>query len=463
MRYAALWDRSPANHWEARLLANALMAGAMRLFGRTGWAAALPSLASSLVILGCVFYWCYRYADVRHAWWAGMLVAVLPMDVNGATTPSAYPLMTAFLTVGTLAFLESAESRKARLIAALSLSLGVVTHFAGAYYVASLMFVALLLDGRRYVRSAAITLLVGIVLMTADMAIFQFACGDLFGRFHIALMQASSENPLAPLQVEGRFNGAFLTWPVQQLIFSKNFGVSLSVALVGGIATYRRLPSSTRMLLIVSVVFWLWMSYGSQVPWAYKPFWRMVRFLAPLMLAVSILFGSILASARRRLLALIGGVAVLAICPFNLAASGSWGQSVQISRELLAWATSHPQTRFVTDFHTINEMYVLGGMQLPPNVVTLDNDKRSHLIDRDATRISVSKLQPSDCILDNPLNTRRTPSFAAFRQAHADTLQHQSQPTYRMICQVVPYLRHYEWSVRKPPARVLSCVVNDSP
>ena len=35
MRYAALWDRAPANPWEARLLGNSLIASAMMALGRT--------------------------------------------------------------------------------------------------------------------------------------------------------------------------------------------------------------------------------------------------------------------------------------------------------------------------------------------------------------------------------------------------------------------------------------------
>ena len=41
LRYAALWDRTLTDHWEARLLGNALTAVSLRLFGLTE-VAALP-------------------------------------------------------------------------------------------------------------------------------------------------------------------------------------------------------------------------------------------------------------------------------------------------------------------------------------------------------------------------------------------------------------------------------------
>ena len=463
MRFAALWDRAPINHWESRLLANALMGGAMKLFGINGVAAALPSMAASLVIFSCVLYWCRRYADVGHAWWAGLTAAVLPVDVHGATTPSAYPLMTAFMTVGTLAFMQAPQSRRARLLAAWALAAGVVTHLAGVYYVACLALAALGMDRRRFWRPVVAMLVAAVSIMAADMAVFHFAFGDALGRFRLAMMQTSSENPLAPLYLDGRFNWEFVIWPISETIFSKTFGVALGVVGVWGIWNYRRLPESSRLLLATAVVFWLWMSFGSQVPWAYKPFWRMLRFLAPLTLPVSILLASAVVTTRRRALARLGGTVVLAICLLNLAVSGSWGQSVQISRELLAYAADHPQTRFITDVQTLNEMYVLNGMQLPANVVTTDTCKRSQLLNRGVPRLSEAQLKAGDAILANPLNTARRPDFAAFIGRHAGRKRYETQPAYRMIGSCLPPLRAYPWLLRKPPAQVLDCLGTNVP
>ncbi|MHC4697674.1 MAG: hypothetical protein ACYTFA_13130, partial [Planctomycetota bacterium] len=146
MRYAALWDRAPVNHWEARLLGNALTASAMTAFGRTEAAAVLPSFAASLAVLGCVLYWCRKYGTYRQACWAGVFLAVLPIDVEMASTISPHTIMAAMLGVGTLAFLREPSSAVSRIVAAVLISLGVITHFAGIYYVAALVLAALCVD-----------------------------------------------------------------------------------------------------------------------------------------------------------------------------------------------------------------------------------------------------------------------------------------------------------------------------
>lgn len=81
IRFAALWDRTPQNQWEARLIANALFAGAMRIFGRGELAAALPCLISSLAVLGATLFAAARVGGLRVALWAGLLVALLPLEV----------------------------------------------------------------------------------------------------------------------------------------------------------------------------------------------------------------------------------------------------------------------------------------------------------------------------------------------------------------------------------------------
>ncbi len=455
MRYAALWDRAPINHWESRLVANALMAGAMQLFGPTALAGALPSLLASLAVMGCVLVFCHRYLDARHAWWAGLLAAVLPLEVHVATTPSAYGLMTGFMTVGTLAYLEAPASRRARWLAAAALALGAMVHLAGVYYVAALTLTALAFDRRAYLRPMATVFAVSAAVFAVDMAMFHFAFGDAFGRFRLALVQAPTENSDVPLHVGERFNWEFAIWPVRQLLFSKSFGVAMCVAMGWGLWNRRRLSRPMRLLLATSVVFWVWMSFGSQVPWAYRPFWRMLRFLLPLTLPMTVLFAAAVARARHRRAAIAGGVAVIAVCAVNLAASGSWGQSAVISGELLEYARHHPQLRFVTDFRTLNEMYVLNGMKQPGNVVAAAC-RRSELLDPALPRIRRAEMRPDDHLLENPLNTERVPPFAALVNAHGGELEYGSQTSHRLICRLIPPLQRFDWSVRKPPGRVLT-------
>ena len=468
LRFAAMWDRAPANHWEARLLGNALTWLALVLFGRSEPAAVLPSLIASLTLLGCALYASHRYVGHRAAWWAGLLVALLPIDVYLSTTISPFTIMTALMSVGTLALLDAPNSKRARILAAACLSLGVIAHLSGVYYVAALLGTALCLDRRRYLGVAISTITALVIVATLDVAVFHFVFDDAFGRFRVCLADTGDRNPIMPTTPDGRVNPRFVTLPVLMLIFSKAFGISLLATLVAGAVMYRRLSHPLRLLWLSAVVLWLWMSYGSQIPWAYRPFWRMSRFLHPLTLAVAVLFGATLGARfmfrrpgieflRRR----VFGPAVLGICLLNLLGSGSWGQNVKISRELLDYVTANPSKRFLTDYRTLNEMYLLGGVSHLPYVAAGPTN-RSRLLDRDATIAQQPHPLDFDEILINPLNLRRTPAFANFVEINSGELRLETTPAYRPICELFRPLRRFAWAVRKPSARVVSFEAHDA-
>jgi hypothetical protein len=458
LRYAVLWDRTPVNHWEARLLANVLIGLSVKVLGWSEWAAVLPAAAASLAILGSLFHYARRIGDLRVAFWGGLLLAMLPIDVEAATSISAVPIMVAWLTVGTVAWLDAAHSRRARYLAAVCLGFGVVTHLSAAYYVAALLGASVCIGRRAYLRPVAAVVVSCAAIVALDMAVFHFLFGDVLGRFHACQGQVADyvNDPKTPVLVDGRFNWRFATWPVVHLMFSKGFGVALAVGLGAGVCMYRRLGTGERILLLSALLCWLWMSYGSQVPWAYVPFWRMTRFVQPATLAVAVFFGLAVARARRPVTASLAGVAVLGIGLLNLAGSGSDGQNVRISRELLAYANQHPGWRFVTDYHTLNEMYLIGGLTTPANVATTNDMIPSQLLDSGARRLAPDEALTCDAILDNPLNRARTPQFEAWLKDSAGALLHQTEPAYRSACEVLPALQRFSWSVRKPAARVFA-------
>jgi hypothetical protein len=445
-----------------RLLGNALIALSMRLFGRNEIAAALPSLFASLALLGAVLYWCFANATLWHAFWAGLLLAVLPIDVEAATTISPYPLMVAFATIGTLAFLTAPESPRARWLAAAALSLAVVTHLSAIYYVASLAAAALVCDVRRFWRAALATALTSILFLVADMAVFQLLYGDALCRFRASVGQSPIDSPEVPLRLGGKLNATFFTWPVGQFLYSKAFGVSFCMSL-GWLAWRRRaLPLQLRIVLTAGLVYWLWMSYGTQIPWAYRPFYRITRFWQPLTVLTVLAFACMMTTISRQWLRSVAGGGILGACVLNLLASGSWGQNMGISRELSGYARQRAEVRFVTDYHTLNEMYVLNEFAPLRNVVTLDAVRPSQLLDGRAVRVNAGEVGVGDAILVNPLNLTRTPHFAAFVGSHAGIACYESTTGQRLIAALIPPLRGYEWSVRKPPARVYLCANVDS-
>jgi hypothetical protein len=395
-------------------------------------------------------------------WWAGLTLALLPTDVARASSISAFPVMLACLTAGTVAWLDAANSRRARVLGGLLLGFGILAHLSAAYYVAALFAVSALIGGRGYLKAGVVGVLLCVAVMSAEVAVYHFAFDDALGRFRISRGQFPNPDPNVPLTIDGDFNWRFITWPIQHLIFSKGFGFILSAAIVASVARYRKLTPRERILLVTALFYWLWVSFGSVIPWAYSPFWRMMRFVEPVTLPVVVLFASAVAYAAHRRLATWCAIGALGAGVFILSAGGSWGQNVRISEELLAYAKSCPQQRFVTDYHTWNEMYALNGMIPPANVATLDDIDPSQLLQRDGYLVPAIEAANYDAILENPLNVARTPGFSRWLDRHRGFVVHETAPAYRMACSPFPTLRRQPWAMRKPPAGVITISVSGS-
>lgn len=459
MRFAALWNRPPANHWEARLLGNALLRLCITLFGVHEWVGALPSLAASLVVLVSTLLTCRWFATLRSAWWAGLLVAVLPIEVRSATIVSAHSVMVGFMAVGTLAFLRADVSSRACWIAATCLPLGVIAHYNGSYYVASLITSALLLDGRRTLKPVACVAVGGVLAFAGEMLAFQLLAGDpMHG------LRLSSPKVLAPQgAVIYSLTAPMVLWSLQQFAVGQPFGIALLITAVGTLLCVHRTSRPLRLLALAALGFWLMLNFGSYVPWDYRPFWRNARYMSPLAMPVAVLFGVLLAESKDRRLARLCGGATLASCLVMLVFVGNWGQSVRISGELLAYVLRHPERRFVTDVHTANEIYVLNGLNTPPNLAATSDFGRSHYLDKRIRLIPDPASGDCDAVLLNPLNAERTPSFVLLVESELGATEHATATSYRGVCGWIPGLRDRAWAVRKPGARVHAVLRSDLP
>lgn len=462
VRYAALLNHAPINHWEARLIANGLIAAAIRLFGQTEWAAVLPCMLAPLVVQFTVYYACWRYATVRHAAWAGLIAAVAPVNVNLATVVSAYPIMAALMMVGTFALGEAPTSRRARWVAACALATGCIVHLYGVYYLALLSLAAMVVNRRRFFQPLMGVCLACIVAFACDMMAFYVLTGNPLGRVHILAGTHLGSDDACGYPA---FDLVFVLQPLAEFLFNRSFGLAAVVAAVYGIMRYRRLDASMRLLLVSSALFWLFLYYGSQVPWQYRPIWRYPRYHHPETLTVAVFCAAALVEWRPRL-GRLAPLLVPASCVLILTCAGDWGQSTRISRDLLAYVQQHPQSRFVTDFHTANEMYILAGLRTPANIVTTGTCRKSYLLDRDLPRMAARDLQPTDRILVNPLNARaeRAADFAAWLAALPPAWQsvHESPPAYRDICTLLPPLKALPWAVRRPASKVLAFNVDSA-
>ena len=450
VRYAVLWDHAPANHWECRLLYNAVLAACLRIGGVNEYAAAIPSLLASAAMQACIFFVCVRHASPRAAWWAGLIGALLPVHVHCATVVGAYPFMVGFLALGTVALLESPGSRRASLLAGLFLGLGLVTHLYAGYYIAMLGLAALAVDWRRYWRPLAVAAGGCVLLSVIDMAVFRVWTGDWLGRIHILTSTHLGTDDEAGYPA---IDAAWLAEPIVRVLLSKGFGLGMALAAVAAVWKWKQLDVRIRVLGLSLALFWVLLHYGSQVPWAFRPFWRLDRYFYPQALGLAVVCGASLGQARRWALAAAG---VIACGVLLLAGSGSWGQNAHLSRELLAWMTEHPGQRCVTDFHTANEMYILAGVRPVPNLAVSDEAKPSWLIDPGVPRISL-EAESWDAALENPLNAdREGAAFASRLDRVSDSLRllDQTRPAYRLLTTILPVLRCREWAIRKPPAYI---------
>ena len=457
LRYAALWDRAPANGWEARLVGNLLTWVCLKAFGFSETAAVLPSILASFALLATVVAYCVRQVGERAGYWAGLAVAALPLDVEMATQVSPHTLMSAWMAVGTVALIAGAGSRRWRYVSAICLPLGVVTHLAGVYYVAALLAAALVLDRHRYGRAAVTVVLGGVLFVLADMVLFQLMFGDPLLRFRLCAGAAAEGRSITPLTPDGSLNLTFLWWPIIHLWFSKPFGLLLLVVLGLGSWNWRSLDTGMRVLLLTTTLTWLWISYGSIVPWDYRPFERMMRYLQPASFAIVVLFATLVAGTRHARFGFAVGGPALAVCVVNLLAGGSWDQSVPTSRELLRYAQRHPDVPYVTDHRTLNEMFVIAGMRATANVSTTADVEPWKLFDRAASPEKAGNTPPCDAVLVNPLNSARSNAFQEFVATHAGPVQFETAPVYRTLCRILPPLKRYSWAVKRPPARVLAC------
>ena len=133
------------------------------------------------------------------------------------------------------------------------------------------------------------------------------------------------------------------------------------------------LSTEQRVLFASTFLIWLWLGYGTMVPWAYRPLYRQFPFYQPLTLGIAALLPRTLRCASHQGEARPRGCRRGHPRPLGMfGRGGRWGQAVDVSWELLAYAREHSDQTFLTDVATMNQMYVVGGFRLPANVVCLN-------------------------------------------------------------------------------------------
>jgi hypothetical protein len=446
--------RVPVDVWEARLLFNGMLWLSRAAFGFNEWAFALPTLLSSLAMT-LTAWWAARrlWGDA-----AGLLAAFLATacagDVIRASDPMANPLGAAFAGLGT-ALLVVSHSRRSRVAAGVALGLSTYSHLATLFYVLPVVGAYAVHDWPRPRWREALLVLftAGAVNLGLEMAVFGLISGhpllhvDLLRHTHLEI-QEYTINPHLP---DGSWNPEWFTWPFATFLFSKDFGFLISLPALVALATWRRQSQPTRFLTAAVVMAWAWLNFGVQHPFKYAPLDHQTRYWHALLVPAVVLAVHVCRQIRpgtwRR-----AYLAALALpMPLLLVSSGPWGQNVEITRELMAYADAHPDQTFATDPYTYDEMFILDGCE-PPKNVTLLRGYPDNEYDKPAERLDPNR--PDLQVLFNPLNMGRVRT-ADFERLIDKLRKREIAPqAYRLIAYVLPQTVRdsHAWFVRRPPA-----------
>jgi hypothetical protein len=380
-RYAFLLHRAPTVWWEFRMPAILAMRGSFLLFGPTELAATIPSLLASLAILVSVAWlvdWPRRLTWQSQA--AILVATVIPIDVGFRSYPSANQIAAGLLAAGTACMLKG--SRATKVVGAALLALAFMTHEVSIFYVGLFCLVCLVFDHRTFLRPVVWCAGFLIVFVAAEALLYQQWLGDPLARFKVSAGNTTSD-PVGVDSDIGISGLAFYLWPLRNVVFAKHFGIDLLLLFVCGAFAWRRFDRTQRILLTTTIAVFLWLGYGSQVPWAYRPLFRQYHYYNPLTLGIAALLPFAVGHAFEQRVRVACAVIALALAVHlsSLAASGRWGAPVDVARALLHYANEYPDGAFLTDVNTMNQMYVLNGFRLPDNVICLNgNAVRRHLL-----------------------------------------------------------------------------------
>jgi hypothetical protein len=195
------------------------------------------------------------------------------------------------------------------------------------------------------------------------------------------------------------------------------------------------------------------MSYGTQTPTRYEPFPGTTSYWQPLNMLIVIILAELLCAIRWRRAAAAAGALLCLMAIGVLGMSGPWGQNVELSRALMAYAKQRPARRFVTDDRTLTQMYVLNGFEPVSNVYAYPQSRGNRFF-----RATTMPAEPPAgmLVLVNPLNDmEKNPSFR-WLEARCGREVDVGVPRYRMLTYLLPgsYRRAHAWTVRRPAPRV---------
>jgi hypothetical protein len=440
VQFAMDWNRLPANHWESRLLYNALLRLAIQTVGMNEIAYALPGLLASMIMVACSVWCAGCCAGSRAAVSAGLIASSLPVDIIYSTVPTAMSLSAGLAALGTLLLLLGNRTYT-KVIASVTLALAILAHLSAFFYVSALIcglcFTAQGWPERwRTIGYWAVIVVLSAVL---ELGLFVIITGDPLYEFRlVGQKHLLSEDLMTP----SHQNFKWYIWPLRDWLFSKEFGVAIFCGCVWAFSTWRRLPARLQALAVTIVVFWIWNGYGTHSPTSYLPL-RVTRFAYTLAMPTAVLLGCLVATPSR-----VGAwvfAANVGIGLLLVASSGSWGQKLEITREFMPYIQAHPEVLFLADAPTRNEILVLNHGKDLANVVTWDEGPPD--TDRPVA------------VLVNPLHKEKRPEGLNLGKAIYVT-----EPAYRRLAILFPEerVKRHAWFVRRPQGQICLLAEKDT-
>jgi hypothetical protein len=338
-----------------------------------------------------------------------------------------------------------------------------LAHLATALYVAPLLVAWALHDQpRRRWREAALMFgVVTVTWLTVDCTLFTIIKGDPLGHYRLLVSTHLAHQPyhdVPPRLPSGRLNPEFFTWSLRGFVFTKHFGFLLSLPFAAGVALWRRWARVGRLLVLLVGLGWLYLNFGSQHPLAWAPLGKTERYWYPLALPACLLAVMVLLELRRPLARRAWLATLWLPVPLALVSAGPWGQNVEVSRELAAYAEQHPDRTFVTDPYTYDEMFLDGGRHAPANVTVFADGGPDIREDQPPPMSKRLPLAPGDYeALVNVMHLQRVRArpFAEFVQDRM-VRSEVAPPTWRLIAQLLPVSvrASHPSLMRRPPAEI---------
>lgn len=460
-RYAHSFDRFPYCYWEFRMPFILAVRASFGIFGTSEFAAALPNLAVSLVLMASIA-WIIGWPN-ELSWRTNstmILSALFPLEANLRTLPAATYMGSMLTGAGVACWIRGGPAM--RYVGSAVLALAFATHELMLFPVGISAAVALLFNWKRFSKPVLILGCLAAASVAAEAVVYGHYLGNPMARFSLAAGGAATSVPGADITDSGVSGPRFYWWPIEVSAVSKQFAGSLMLLFVASPFAWRKFSREQKMLFVMLAATWIWFGWGTMVPWDYKPFFRQFHHWTWTTLGVNVLMPAAVLLAFGRNTARCVLVAMAGIYFLALASGGRWGQTVESARVLLAYADARPTRTFLTDVHTMNEMYLVNGFRLPRNVFCRNGDavSRHLLINKGPVGtpvFSFNEVEP-DAILLNTEGDSQIPfeaEFAAYVKQHPGQRDVVMPMKRKWLLAHIPVLRDHPAAVRSLGAQVI--------